>query len=84
MGNCCIERKNENTDQRYRYKILSTDDAYLFLRHNSVYCTLCKDGICHAYISMVYCNYCRVVIGHEECFTKTNKGCPLCKHILVS
>ena len=81
MGNCCCK---EEINQHFTfYKILSTEDAYLVLRGGSIHCRLCKDRIYHAYVSMVYCNYCRVVIGHEECFIKTNKVCPTCNHNLI-
>ena len=79
MGNCCCK---EEIQQFNFYKILSTEDAYLLLRQGSIYCRLCKDKIYHAYISMVYCNYCRVVIGHEECFLKSDKVCSTCRNIL--
>ena len=81
MGNCC---RKEDEINRYLtfYKILSTEDAYLLLRNGSIHCRLCKDRIHHAYISIVYCNYCRLVIGHEECILHTNKVCPTCNNRL--
>jgi hypothetical protein len=86
MGICCCinkEDKEDKEDVDYiniepSFKILSISEAYTILKEGSIMCRLCKEKICHAYISIICCNYCRLIIGHEECYYKNKiKICPL-------
>ena len=80
MGNCCIE--NDIYENNFSYKILTIKEAYYILQNGYIMCRICKDNIYHAYISIIYCNNCRLVIGHEDCYKEYYKNkheeCPLC------
>jgi hypothetical protein len=47
-----------------------------------IYCLICKEKVKH---SVMYCNYCKVSIGHNECvktWLERKNHCSSCHHIL--
>ena len=80
MGNCCM--KKEEVRPLYKYKNLSSDELYPYLRNGSAKCILCNNIIPHIYITIAQCYECKQIIGHATCLSlwrERHNYCPYCK-----
>jgi hypothetical protein len=80
MGACCM--KEEDVRPLYKYRNLTTDELYPYLRDGPTTCILCHTQIPHVYMTIAQCYQCKKIIGHDKCLSlwrERHNYCPNCK-----